>query len=164
LEKTSLFRFIGGVTVGIGITLAVAQTGLLGAFRGQGIEADLGAENFSFAQFPTIWLREIVEARDKEERMNALLDRLMTCESGGRHDIVIVDTNGKKSYGHFQFQESTWIELIGRYGLLPNAEPNEYMNFIMDASLQRTVTRLALEDGESWRWSNCVKKIGEPPR
>ena len=38
---------------------------------------------------------------------NPIVQRLITCESGGRN-VSIVDSNGKMSYGILQFQMDTW--------------------------------------------------------
>ena len=46
--------------------------------------------------------------------------------------LGMVDSNGKLSYGTLCFQAETFQRQIRKYGMLPNAEWDEIMNFIGD--------------------------------
>ena len=151
-KKRLIMRF----AVGIVFTLVILASGLTGAVLGQISGTALAIEQFSFSWVPTSWLREIVEKREVDDELEATLDSLMMCESGGRPNISIIDTNGKRSSGHFMFQDSTWIELAKRYGIAPAAEDQELLNLILDPILQRQVAKQAIKDGEGWRWKNCL--------
>lgn len=157
LENKRLFRFIGGLVIGIGIGAGMALSPLLTRFSAiVGIvEADTA---FSLTQIPYSWLRDTLEAREKESELDWKLGKLAMCESGGNPErINPKDTNGVPAYGLFQYQEKTWNEQIGKYGLLPNAEPAEYMNFIMDGELQWRLTDKILRDGGERHWGNCLQ-------
>ena len=53
----------------------------------------------------------IVEQKDPE--LEALIEKIAHCESSGREDVVIVDTNGYYSYGVMQFQLLTFEYTFG---------------------------------------------------
>ena len=155
LRKIVLFTFIGGVILG-GIISPIGTNSALNRVLGAVSRVSSAETQFSFSWVPTSWLREIVEKREAEDELEATLDSLMMCESGGRPDISIIDTNGKRSSGHFMFQDSTWIELAKRYGIVPAAEDHELLNLILDPVLQRQVAKQAIKDGEGWRWKKCL--------
>ena len=62
--------------------------------------------------------------------------------------IGMVDSNGKKSYGDYCYQEDTFIRLVKKYRekyeLIPYAEDQEIFNFISDNSFQRKLTEIVL--------------------
>lgn len=76
----------------------------------------------------------------------------------------IIDSNGKKSYGAFCFQEATYLLFVKKYNLMPYAEEYELLNNLSDYDTQRQLAKLMIQDG-GWRhWHTSVtKKIGMPP-
>lgn len=93
------------------------------------------------------------------------IDKLAFCESGNRSDIVILDTNGRYSYGCLQFQEATFRQYVARYNMLPHATHDEVMNLIFNCDFQKKLAHKMLEENyKNWRhWYNCsTKKIGLP--
>lgn len=146
--------------MGLGFALALGATGLIEAFGGQKWVSQqvLAQPQFSFSWIPDSWLRDTLEAREAEESLRWKMERLAMCESGGNPErINPMDTNGVPAYGLFQYQERTWNEQIAKYNLLPNAEPAEYINFIMDGELQWELTDKILRDGGDRHWGNCLK-------
>lgn len=110
----------------------------------------------SYNGLPSQVLGDIVERLDWPE----ILEKLAMCESSKRTDIVILDSNGKLSYGLYQYQKSTWIAKMKQYNLAPNAEEEELMNLIFDHNYQTKLTLLILKDG-GWRnWLICCQRIG----
>ena len=97
------------------------------------------------------------------------IDDLVGYECGEpcAESVTILDVNGLHSYGCLQFQAATFVSFIERYDMLPLAEPHEYMNLILDCSLQKKLARLMiLEDHDNWRhwWTSVTQKgLGEPP-
>lgn len=95
------------------------------------------------------------------------IDKLEWYESQNNEDIIIIDTNGKKSFGCLQFQKETFIRQVKKYNILPKAEEQEIMNLILDCKLQK---KLAFEmikhnpdNWKHWRTSVVKKKLGKPP-
>jgi hypothetical protein len=90
-------------------------------------------------------------------RYDDWLVSLEHCESGGREDIVILDTNNRYSYSCLQFQERTFNHYTARYGF------EDYD--IMNCEHQKDVANEMLKENyNNWRhWFNCsTKKIGLP--
>ena len=50
---------------------------------------------------------------------------LIECESSGRSDIKILDSNGYYSYGLLQWQENSFWYYNEKYKILPDLEKNE---------------------------------------
>ena len=79
------------------------------------------------------------------------------CESSGREDIVVLDTNNRYSYSCLQFQERTFNHYTARYGF------EDYD--IMNCEHQKDVANeMIKENYNNWsHWYNCsTKKIGLP--
>jgi hypothetical protein len=90
-------------------------------------------------------------------RYDDWLADLEHCESSGREDIVILDTNNRYSYSCLQFQERTFNHYTARYGF------EDYD--IMNCEHQKDVANEMLKENyNNWRhWFNCsTKKIGLP--
>jgi hypothetical protein len=98
----------------------------------------------------------------KTQNMSILkwVDQLETYESGGNENIVIVDTNGRKSYGCLQFQKRTFVEQVKKYNLLPQAEDIEIPNMIMDCDFQKRLAyEMILDNNKNYRhWATSVKR------
>ena len=104
-------------------------------------------------------IKEIVPVEEQKAETNPILVELAWCESSNRSNIVILDTNGKYSYGLLQFQEATWIYYMEKYNLAPFAERGELMNLIYDDYTQTKLATLILEEKGAWRnWFNCLKR------
>jgi hypothetical protein len=90
------------------------------------------------------------------DALDIYIERLEFAESSGREDIVILDSNGKHSYGCLQFQESTWELYTKKYGGGKD---------IMDCAEQRRLAKnILLSERDGWRnWTNSVARIGRPP-
>jgi hypothetical protein len=110
---------------------------------------------------------EVAATAAKPDRLDRYLDMLSVqceCPKCRRLPLTkILDTNNKYSYGPWMWQKSTFIEGVKKYNLLPYAETEEYMNFIYDYDFGKHMARRMIEDGESWRWANCVAKLGPIP-
>ena len=87
-----------------------------------------------------------------EKNVYEVLSKLAQCESGGKRVVEIVDTNGYKSYGTYQFQKRTFDTFGKKYGL-PHTN-------IMDRGQQTAIARMMLLNGGARHWTNCMKKIG----
>jgi len=94
------------------------------------------------------------------------LAKLAFQESAGKHDIKVLDVNGKYSYGCLQFQEGTFRKYGVKYGLITPSTPVE--SKIYDCELQKKIAKLMLaEDYSNWRaWytSSRTKSVGLPPK
>lgn len=83
----------------------------------------------------------------------AYLDRLIDCESGGKRDLKVLDTNGKYSYGTLQFQLATFNKYGEKYNL-PHDD-------IMSRGQQIAIATQMLQERAGWRnWYNCATKVG----
>jgi hypothetical protein len=92
------------------------------------------------------------------DALDLWIERLVFAESSGREDIVIIDTNGKKSYGCLQFQEETFRRYAKLFGVTSD---------ILDCAGQRHLAHEILRaDPRGWtHWRTSVNKIGRlPPR
>lgn len=100
------------------------------------------------------------EAISYETSINQWLDSLVNQESSGNARIVVLDVNGRYSYGCLQFQRATWDAYRDAYGITEDD--------IFNCNLQRKLARLMIEDDPSaWRhWWNSVTKygVGKPPK
>lgn len=74
---------------------------------------------------------------------------LADCESGASTTIKHIDTNGKYSYGKYQYQMATWLS----FAFLGTTPENIY-----DGNLQDRVTTYALDHGGIGNWVNCGEK------
>lgn len=82
------------------------------------------------------------------------LAELAKCESGGKTDIKVLDTNGYYSYGAFQYQLNTWLVQSKNYGL-------DYIKKdIFDLDKQVKLTHLLLSDKQYFHWKTCNNRIG----
>lgn len=92
------------------------------------------------------------------------LDALEQCESGGYTEddgIVIFDSNGKASYGQYQWQKAS---VQHYYKVLHNTDisPKEAVLIALDRALARKLTDevvFGTEKGYT-NWLNCANKIG----
>lgn len=89
------------------------------------------------------------------------MEVLAQCESGNRDDIVIVDTNGYRSYGKWQFQLATFRQYAEKYGLVEKGLSNDELRVhVLNGDLQaKVVYRMLTEDlGNLTHWKNCTTK------
>src|SRR3990167_1763380 len=84
--------------------------------------------------------------------LDLYIDKLATCESGQIPDVVIVDTNGLKSYAWLQFQMATFNYYGEKYNL-PHDD-------ILDPGQQIKIAKRMIEDGGWKHWYICGKRIG----
>ena len=95
------------------------------------------------------------------DKIDGIVPKLIDCESGGRVDVAVLDTNNKYSYGILQFQLDTFYSFGKKYGILDkNLTKKEALNLIMKPSLQIKIARKMIENGEGGHWT-CYKKIFE---
>ncbi len=83
---------------------------------------------------------------------------LENCESRGREDIKILDSNKKYSYGVLQFQMDTFLREGKKYGLIEaNLTSKEVLEtkMIYDVDLQESIANRILLDGGESHWHNC---------
>lgn len=98
------------------------------------------------------------------------LASLEYCESQGRSDLRIIDTNGYYSYGAFQFQMGTFIGFGKQYGVLDKDMTYEEARGvnkdgpIYDQQIQKEIVVHMVEDGLDYHWYNCTKKFGHYPQ
>lgn len=102
-------------------------------------------------------------------RQEEWLHSLEMCESGGNHNAINeIDRDGTASLGGFQFKPATLYHYATLYGVLPDIEPHEIMNIIMDYYVQRsTVEQMILHhDDIPWHteFPDCVARLGLPPK
>jgi len=104
--------------------------------------------------------KPIPEVRDP--LILAQIEELAFCESSGREDIKILDTNGWYSHGCLQFQYPTFKQYCKRYGILPGAEDEELLNVIGDCAVQKELAyHMISESPDNWaHWATCSKSIG----
>ena len=90
------------------------------------------------------------------DQLDLYIERLAFAESSGRDDIVIIDTNGKKSYSCLQFQRTTFDRYSAKYKISGD---------IKDCAAQRRLARaILLNEPGGWRnWWTSVQRIGRPP-
>ena len=103
----------------------------------------------------------IVEVKSPE--ILAKMDKLSFCESGNREDVVIIDTNGYRSYGKFQFQLATFRAFAEKYELITKGLTNDELRpLLLDGELQSNLVYEMLEnEPESISaWRNCANKHG----
>lgn len=88
------------------------------------------------------------------------IDKLEDCESSGRYNIVVMDTNNKYSYGGLQFQLDTFYGFGLKYGFFPKELTKEEARLLIHIeSLQKAIAREMLEDGYDYHWKNCRDKV-----
>jgi hypothetical protein len=97
-------------------------------------------------------------------RLDAIVDKLMMCESSGKAHAINPDDGGSPSYGCLQYKKTTFFEGIKIHGLLREAEAREHENFLMDCEVQRVLARKMLTTNvNGWKhWTNCFKTIDKP--
>ncbi len=90
------------------------------------------------------------------DALDLYIERLAFAESSGREDIVIIDTNGQKSYSCLQFQRPTFESYAKKYKIAGD---------IRDCAAQRRLARaILLNEPGGWRnWWTSVQRIGRPP-
>jgi hypothetical protein len=92
-----------------------------------------------------------------------ILLKLSSCESGNRSNIKVLDSNGKYSYGLYQFQLATFWGFGRKYDILPeDIEFQESENLIYDRDVQTEVATRMIEEGLlSFHWKMCYHKMDE---
>lgn len=86
-----------------------------------------------------------------------VLDMLSKCESGNRW-IVILDVNGKYSYGWLQWQLHSFKEYGEKYNIIQKGMSDEELrHWIGFKSLQYRIADKLLSDGNWKPWFNCLK-------
>ena|SRR6185437_7948932 len=79
------------------------------------------------------------------------ISALEQCESKGRTDIKILDTNGRYSYGILQFQMATFNKYGEKYNL-----PHDN---IYSKEQQELIALYMLNDGLWRQWYTCAKPL-----
>lgn len=106
---------------------------------------------------------EVVSAEVPDE-LDIWIDRLAFMESSGKEDIIILDVNGRYSFGCLQFQERTWLSF---QWLQDELGEEISMDTIMDCPLQkRLVKRILVANPGLWtHWytSVAIRGLGRPP-
>lgn len=105
-------------------------------------------------------------------RQEIYLAALEWCESSGNPDAINPqDSDGKPSYGAFQFRPSTLKWLAIKYEILTEKDldtDQEVMEKIMDRNIQRRIMENMVLDNSikfEKQFPHCVNyKIGQPPR
>jgi muramidase (phage lysozyme) len=104
------------------------------------------------------------EVRDTD--ILAVMDTLAFCESGyvsseqNNDTVTIVDVNGYRSYGRFQFQLATFKQYAERYGLIEQGLTNDEIRpLLIDGELQdKLVYKMLDEDrGNLLHWLTCTR-------
>lgn len=85
----------------------------------------------------------------KQSAYDALADAIIECESSGRADVQIIDTNGEWSRGIAQFQDKTWDWMSQLAGV--EGSP-------LEPEKARAVLVWALENGHGSHWT-CFYKV-----
>jgi hypothetical protein len=100
------------------------------------------------------------------DSLDIWLEKLSQKESEGDEQVVIVDSNGFRSYSCLQFQLATFVEQVKKYNLLPEAEDVEIRNMIMDCEFQKQLARKMIEDNvqnvSHWYTTVYAKGLGKP--
>jgi hypothetical protein len=130
----------------------------LGLFGGGSVFTLLSDKLVS--QSPTAPKKGILDTRDPV--LVAQIEELALCESSGRENIKILDTNGWYSHGCLQFQVPTFKQYCERYGIFPEAEYEDYINLIGDCQIQKDLAYdMIKEDPKNWgHWKVCGEKLG----
>lgn len=98
-----------------------------------------------------------VDILSKNQRV--WIGALEYCESRGRSDIKILDSNDRYSYGILQFQMDTFLRYGKKYGIIATSTTElEAEKMIYDPDLQEKVAHRILLDGGEKNWNNCYKK------
>jgi len=93
-------------------------------------------------------------------RQDLFLGLLEWCESGGRPNIKILDSNNKYSYGSFMFQMDTWLKYGKQYQLIPNdISPAQAEKDIFDYETQKKIANRMLIDKLGDNWRHCYNAI-----
>ena len=103
------------------------------------------------------------ETYKKEEvqltkKQQVYLNTLEFCESRGRENIKILDSNHKYSYGILMFQMDTFLANGKKYGILSSdmtAKRAEESRLIYDVDTQERIATQMLLDGGHSNWLNC---------
>lgn len=93
---------------------------------------------------------------------NAVADKLMQCESGGKEGLIVFDTNKKASIGAFQFQVSTvqhyYKSLYGKV-----LSDKEAVLIALDTVQARSLAidvMFNTKNKAGKDWYNCERKLG----
>lgn len=94
-------------------------------------------------------------------KLEDILPILSKCESNNNPNIVIMDTNKRKSYGKYMFQLKTFYTFGKKYKLIPHdASLGDAENMILDPLLQEQIATKMLQEKNGWRhWFHCLKDI-----
>ena len=89
----------------------------------------------------------------RENRLD-LLDKLLSCESGGQQ---FIEGDGGKSIGYYQWQHGTLEDILGY-----KMSYEEYYSIVTDYEQIHKITYMTIfQKDESWRWRNCWNKINK---
>lgn len=102
-----------------------------------------------------------VETKKLTHRQEVWISVLEWCESRGYPDAVNpMDSDGKPSFGGFQFREATLNYFAEKYGVATTT--------LMDYDTQRAVVEQMVLHRDEIRWETqfpaCVRKYGAPPK
>jgi hypothetical protein len=95
------------------------------------------------------------------------IDRLISCESGGKIDAVNhadAKINGYSSRGILQFSPTTFLNKGKQFGFFPASFTlTDSSPLIWNPHLQKSIAKEMLKEKNGWRhWTNCILKKGIP--
>lgn len=103
---------------------------------------------------------EQILANVPDERIRRILTDLVRCESSGRINVKVLDTNKEYSYGILQFQVGTFNSFGKKYKILSDSlEMSETENLIYDPNLQIKIASKMIDEGLWYHWKNCYEKV-----
>lgn len=109
-----------------------------------------------------------LSVHQKPDALDVWLEKLVALESMGNMRAVVLDVNGKYSYGCLQFQKETFKEFGVKYNIFSKEEIANLHELIFDCKLQKQLARIIIEnekDGwEHWYTSVVKRGLGDPPR
>lgn len=91
-------------------------------------------------------------------QQEAYLGTLRFCESRGRENFKILDSNNKYSFAPYMFQMDTFLSQGKLYGVLDKnltAKEAESSRIIYNRDIQEKIAHYMLLDGKQKNWLNC---------
>ena len=86
---------------------------------------------------------------------------LSWCENRGRNETPAhMDTNGKYSYGKYQFQIATFLSYGKFYGLIPqDTTVEQAKKLVFEETITDRLVEYMHEDKQDFNWKICSEKI-----
>lgn len=138
---------------------------LFGAVTGTAIFGGLEPSTTQHAAIP--YHDTTLSVHQELDMLDVWIEELITLESRGNERTIILDVNGRYSYGCLQFQKRTFEEFGKKYLIFTDGDVANIEELILDCKLQKRLTRLIIEnekDGwEHWYTSVIKRNLGYPP-